>query len=184
MSTIFTVDSYTNQDEYDCQSTYTDAIGAFDNIEAANQAAADTYLYRYLEYVECMEEDQPGFGDHFGVSLVGNDTFDVETFIRGVKATDVLDFFVENGEMIWPSEMGSCTQTFYVEVNELEVRPTFYLTDEQKRANSLEEYIDIYEFTPNEEELSRYIHHNLTTRWNGPEFVPNKSSGPGKHNIL
>lgn len=184
MRTFYSVESYTSADEYDDHSTYTDFIGTFDNIDAANQAAADTYLYRYLEHVECTEEDQLGFGDRFGVSLVGNDTFDIEVFIKGARETDVLDFFIANGEMIWPSETGTCTQTFYVEIRDIEVQPTFYLTDAQKRANSFEEYVDSYALTPSSEELDRYIYHNLTSRWDAPDFVPNRDSIAGSHDIL
>ena len=184
MSVIFTVNSYTNSDEYDDQSTYTEAIGVFDNLEVANQAAADAYLHRYAEQTQCLEEDTVGLGERFSVSLGEDYSFDVETLVKSTDPADIISFFTEKGETIWPAEMGSCTQTFCVEVDEFEVQSSFYLTDEQKRTDALENYIDAHGFTPNNEELDRYIHHELTTHWSGPSFIPNKENSTSEHNIL
>lgn len=186
MSTIFTVNSHTNNDEYDNQSTYTETIGVFDNHQSANQAAADAYFRRYLEYVECMEEDVAGFGKQFGVTLdttLGYE-YDVETFIKVHDPSEVFAFFKREGGTIWPSEMGSCTQTFLVEISELEVQSAFYLTNEQQRTNFFEGYVDVYELAPNNEELDRYIHYKRLASLTAPNFVPNQDNCISEHNIL
>jgi len=126
---VYIVSTHTNNDEYDDQSTYTETVGIFDNEEAALRCQADQYLTKFSENCECFEDLSEKFTNLFGTELTYES--EIGQVITANSVSELLMFFQTHAETIWEPEMGSCDQTYAVEVERITVQSTHLTYDEQ-----------------------------------------------------